>query len=290
MSLEGGDHRPGIDDLNVVHGVQPIVDHPCGPGVVEGPGGDRQGHDPNSGAVAPGRPSGVPPLQRGDDQLRAARAVDVAPADAMEGGLGGDRHDPPGPLRGAGPGDDRQVAARLRIGGTPGRAEREVDSSVAVDVVRLEADVVGFGRSSEDVALFPAWILVPDHRIIGHGDHVGLAVAVNVGRDHRVADLADLGVDHLPAPAEGGRSPRDRMNEEQQAESTTLKRSAHRLSPPDVHQQFCQSRASIPGNQPRWRMLVVATMTASSGWPQVAATPARIASASRAKGDAVLRP
>ena len=42
-------------------------------------------------------------------------------------------------------------------------------------------------------------ILVPDDRVVGHGDDVGLAVAVDVGQGQGVADLADPGVDLLGA-------------------------------------------------------------------------------------------
>ena len=76
-------------------------------------------------------------------------------------------------------------------------AEGEVDPAVAVDVVRLDADVVALGGVLDDVVLRPARVRVPDDRVLGHGHDVGLAVAVDVGRRHRVADVADVRVDLL---------------------------------------------------------------------------------------------
>ena len=83
------------------------------------------------------------------------------------------------------------------VGRPPAGPEGEVDPAVAVDVVRLDADVVARGRLPDDVMLAPARVLVPDDGVLGHGHDVGLLVAVDVGHGDRVADVADVRVDFL---------------------------------------------------------------------------------------------
>jgi hypothetical protein len=87
--------------------------------------------------------------------------------------------------------------AALRIGRFPPGAEGEVDAAVAVDVVRLVADVVARGGPLQDHMLRPAGIGEPDDRVVGNGDDIRAAVCVHVGGRHREADLADMRDDLL---------------------------------------------------------------------------------------------
>ena len=99
----------------------------------------------------------------------------------------------------------------LVIFGLPRRRQGEIDLAVAVDVVGLDADVVVLGRPLDDRVLFPPRVGEPDDRVLGHGHDVELAVAVDVGGGHRVADLADVGIDLLsPERRELGRPARRR--------------------------------------------------------------------------------
>ena len=94
-------------------------------------------------------------------------------------------------------------AGVLGVGRAPAGAQGEIDPAVAIDVVRLDAHVIPSCRSSDDVVLAPAWVLVPDDRILGHGHHVELVVAVHVGGRDGVADLAGMRIDLLASETWG---------------------------------------------------------------------------------------
>ena len=113
----------------------------------------------------------------------------------MQGRLGADRVDLPLSLAVAA--NPLERPAPPGVAGLPGGPEREVDLSIPVDVVRGEADVVRLGRPLQNDVLFPGRVLEPGDRVFRQRGDVGLAITIDVGRRHRVADLADLRVDLL---------------------------------------------------------------------------------------------
>src|SRR6516162_5746083 len=81
----------------------------------------------------------------------------------------------------------------------------EVDLAVAVNVISVNADVVGLGAAVDDRAFLPWWVLEPDHARLIDDDDVFLAVAVDVHEEDRVTD-AKSGLH--PLYAERGESDR----------------------------------------------------------------------------------
>ena len=146
--------------------------------------------------ASPVRPLRAPTLQRHHDELHLSVPQHVAPANPMQRRLVVlDRVDLPFALRVAA--EPLQGAGLRRGGRVPTRTQGEVDLAVAVDVVGLEADVVALGLALDDRVLRPRGVLIPINGVLGDGDHVGLLVAVDIGRGDGVDDLARVGVDFL---------------------------------------------------------------------------------------------
>ncbi len=76
-------------------------------------------------------------------------------------------------------------------------AKRKIDATVAVNVVWLDANVVSSRRTPNDFVFCPAWVFVPDDRILGNDHDVGFPIAIQVGGRDCVADLAGVRVDFL---------------------------------------------------------------------------------------------
>ncbi len=180
-----------------------------------GLGGNVMNENANPLPFPPVRSLGAAALQRRDHKLLSAGPFHVAEAQPVQRRLlERDRVNLPAALAVAAKPLER--AGALGVGRSPAGPEGEVDPAVAVDVVRLDADVVTGGRPADDVVLSPAWVLVPDDRILGRDHDVGLAVAVHVGHRDRVADLAGMRVDLLRFEIEGNR-PRPPAAREQPA-------------------------------------------------------------------------
>ena len=145
-------------------------------------------------------PLGPAPLERRDDQLRPPVPSDVAEADPVQGRLGPERDDPPGTLRpprsGSGAWSVPPVF-RVRVGcqeAPRAKSTRPSPSRSRPGGRRCPSRCL----PSDRCRACPPGIFVPDDRVVGHGDDVELAVAIDVGQGHGVADFA---------PTRWGRSP-----------------------------------------------------------------------------------
>ena len=200
MAARAGTQKSRVDHLDIVDRVQRVGDGLGMPGISKRTLGNRPDRDPRPSAGAPVRTFRPSPLQRGDDQMRPTRVVDRSPTNSVQRRFRPDRDQAPGAVGGARPGQDRDGSPGGRVGRSPGRTEREVDPAITVNIVRLQTNVVSLGPTTQDVALLPRGVLVPDDRVVRHGDDVELAIAVDVGGDHGITNLADRRVDHFPPP------------------------------------------------------------------------------------------
>ena len=80
---------------------------------------------------------------------------------------------------------------------SPACAECEIDVAVAVDIMRLNADVVAGGFAVNDFVFSPRRVFVPDDGVFGNDHDIGLSIAVHIGGRDCVADLAGVRVDFL---------------------------------------------------------------------------------------------
>jgi hypothetical protein len=193
--------------------MQRVVGHLDRPGAANRVVGDGVDEDADPRALSPVRPLRASPLQGRDDELRLPGAAHVAPAEAVQGRLRAEREDLPGSIRiAAGTLEPLQGSSPVRVRGLPAGAEGEIDLPVPVDVVRLEADVVAGGGVLDDGLLPPARVAVPDDGILADGHDVELAVAVDVRRRDRIADVAHPRVDLLP-PEPGNSAPLSRRDQ-----------------------------------------------------------------------------
>ena len=93
--------------------------------------------------------------------------------------------------------------------------ECKINAAITVDVVRLNADVVAGSCTANDVVFCPAWVFVPDDRILGSDHDVGFSIAVQVGDRDRIADFAGVRVNLLRLKSrEVGRNSRKRAQRE----------------------------------------------------------------------------
>ena len=114
-----------------------------------------------------------------------------------------------------------KAPAALGVGGLPIGADGEVELAVAVHVVGRDADVVFLGGAVQDHVLGPGRILEPDRLRWIDRDDIGLAVAVDVGRQHRI-DNAEVVLNFLRAELWSGARGRGEREE----------------SSPGVHESF----------------------------------------------------
>ena len=106
----------------------------------------RGSEDEQTGArTIPVRSFRALPMQRRDDELLLAIAVDVRPSDAMQRRLREDRKDLPRGRRAGGILPDPLQRAGVLT--SPSGAERDIETAVPVDIVRRERDVVGRRRT-----------------------------------------------------------------------------------------------------------------------------------------------
>ena len=69
-------------------------------------------------------------------------------------------------------------------------SQRQIDSTVAVDVMRCKAHVVELGvRCFINHVRFPSWIFEPKDTLAVYDRHVQSPVCVDIDRAYRVADL-----------------------------------------------------------------------------------------------------
>ena len=175
-----------VEHGEVVDDVQRVVDQLGRPRILGGILGHAQREQPRTDAVPLGRRRAAA-VQRRDDQLGIARAVDVRPADAMQRRLGGDVAQRPARARRARRGPVERAAA-VRVARLPGGAEGDVEAAVAIDVVRRQRDVVLRRLPVEHDVRLPRRVLEPDQLRAADREDVRLPVAVDVRDGHRVAD------------------------------------------------------------------------------------------------------
>ena len=113
------------------------------------------------------------------------------------------------------------------VGRAPARAQGEIDLTVTVDVMGLDADVILVGDAADDVVPFPGRVLVPDDGILAHGDDVQFSITINVRHRDRVADIPHVRVDLL-----GDESRRIGLNlrkRQQECQDRGMTKSSHRI-------------------------------------------------------------
>ena len=89
-----------------------------------------------------------------------------------------------------------QGASRLGVRRHPLRSQRQVQPSVAINIVRCHTDVVLFGKAIHDDVLLPGGIFKPNSLRGIDGNDVGLPVAVDVGYRDGITN-AEVSIDHL---------------------------------------------------------------------------------------------
>lgn len=118
-----------VHDFGGLNCVQRVVGHLDRPGGFGGLIRDGENQHAYALPFTPVWPLGASSLQGGDDKLRLARPRDVAPADAVQGGLGTDRVDLPASFTVAA--DPLQGAAPIDVRRLPGRPRGEINLAVS---------------------------------------------------------------------------------------------------------------------------------------------------------------
>ena len=131
---------------------------------------------------APVRPLRAAALERGDDELLLAGALDVAPPQAVERGLvEPDRVDLPGARSSRGPATGGCWPGRCRAACQPAPRAKSIRPSPSMSWGWMQT--LSFAVDApDDVVLLPGRVLIPDDGVLAHGHDVELAVAVDVRR------------------------------------------------------------------------------------------------------------
>ena len=234
-----------VDELEIVDRMQRRVGNLDRKIFALGLAGNVMNEDANPLPFAPVRAPGHAPLERRNHKLLPARPFHVAEAQTVQRRLlVCNRVNLPLAL--AVTAQPLQRARALGVGRPPARSQRKVDAAVAIDVMRLDADVIPRGRPANDVLLLPARVLVPDHGVLGCHDDVGLAVVIHVRGRHCIADFARVLVDLLGSkPWEIACSGLERTEEEED--------DGHHIAAHD-RLRVCSSIVVIipPGPSPLW--------------------------------------
>ena len=156
-----------------------------------------------AGALPPAWWLGAAALKRSNEQFAIPVAVDVTPADAVQGRLGADGVQAPFAGRVVALTKPLQRPCSFGVARLPIGSQSDVQLAVAIDVVRRQTHMVRDGGSVGDDVFLPTRVFKPHHLVLAAGHDVGLAVSVDVGNNDAVAD-AEFRFENLLAEMEAG--------------------------------------------------------------------------------------